>query len=225
MPCNLDIIWLSIRALWQVAKGGRMSQGRLFVISAPSGAGKTTLLSGVMSSIEKIAFSVSHTTRAPRQGEIDGREYHFVSRDVFIEMIGEEKFIEHADVHGNLYGTSFASVIQQQKKGYDVILDIDVQGAAILRGNKELDATFVFIAPPSLVELERRLRGRGTESEETVTLRLKNARTELESVREYDYVIVNSDRDESINLLRSIILAERAKGHRLPSGEPIKEVL
>ncbi|BHH84142.1 guanylate kinase [Desulforhopalus sp. 52FAK] len=202
-----------------------MSQGRLFVISAPSGAGKTTLLKGVMSSLAKMTFSVSHTTRAPREGEVDGREYHFVSRETFTEMIHDDKFIEHADVHGNLYGTSYVSVMQQQDQGYDVILDIDVQGAEILRGNSDVDAAFVFIAPPSLTELERRLRGRGTESEETVTVRLRNAKTELASMADYDYVIVNKEIEESTSLLRSIILAERAKAHRLPTGESIEEVL
>jgi len=202
-----------------------MSQGRLFVISAPSGAGKTTLLRGVMSSIEKVTFSVSHTTRSPREGEVDGREYHFVSLETFTQMIADDKFIEHADVHGNLYGTSYASIRQQQREGYDVILDIDVQGAAILRKSEEVDAALVFIAPPSLVELERRLRGRGTESEETVTVRLKNAKTELGAMSEYDYVIVNAEIQESTTLLQSIILAERAKAHRLPSGQSIEKVV
>ncbi len=140
-------------------------------------------------------------------------------------MIGEGKFIEHADVHGNLYGTSYDSVMDQQKQGYDVVLDIDVQGAAILREDKDIDAAFVFISPPSLVELERRLRGRGTESEETIAVRLSNARTELEACDAYDYIIVNNDVDESTNVLRSIILAERARGHRLPTGEPIQKVM
>ncbi len=202
-----------------------MSQGRLFVISAPSGAGKTTLLRGVMSSLEKVTFSVSHTTRPPRDGEVDGREYHFVSRETFSQMIADDKFIEHADVHGNLYGTSYVSIMQQQKQGYDVILDIDVQGAAILRSKEEVDAAFVFIAPPSLVEVERRLRGRGTESEEMVTVRLKNAKTELGSMTEYDYVIVNTEIQDSTSLLQSIILAERARAHRLPSGQSIEKVV
>lgn len=202
-----------------------MNKGRLFVISAPSGAGKTTLLHGVMNSVMKIAFSVSHTTRKPRPGEVDGREYHFVTKSVFTKMIAEGKFIEYADVHGNLYGTSYGSVMDQQNEGYDVVLDIDVQGAAILRENADIEAAFVFISPPSLVELERRLRGRGTESEETIAVRLSNARTELEACESYDYVIVNNDVAESTNMLQSIILAERARGHRLPSGEPIEKVM
>ena len=202
-----------------------MKQGRLFVISAPSGAGKTTLLRGVMSSLGKLKFSVSHTTRSPREGEVDGEDYHFVSKDTFEQMIAADMFLEHADVHNNFYGTSHASIEQELQDGFDVILDIDVQGAAILRKNPKVDAAFVFIAPPSLVELEKRLRGRGTEDEEKVQVRLINARTELESSSEYDYLIVNSDLGEATNLLQSIILAERSKSHRLPTGEPIEKVL
>ena len=202
-----------------------MKQGRLFVISAPSGAGKTTLLRGVMSSLRKMKFSVSHTTRAPREGEMDGVDYHFVSRDRFQQMIAENMFLEHADVHGNQYGTSHASILSQLEDGYDVVLDIDVQGAEILRKTSGLDAAFVFISPPSLAELERRLRGRGTECEDKIKVRLINARTELESSSEYDYIIVNNDIDEATSLLKSIILAERSKSHRLPTGDPIEKVL
>ncbi len=202
-----------------------MKQGRLFVISAPSGAGKTTLLRGVMSSLVRVKFSVSHTTRKPREGETDGVDYHFVLRGTFEQMIADNMFLEHAKVHDNFYGTSHALIEQELQDGYDVILDIDVQGAAILRKNPQVDAAFVFIAPPSLIELERRLRGRGTENEEKVQVRLINAKTELESSSKYEYLIVNSDIDEATNLLQAIILAERSKSHRLPTGEPIEKVL
>ena len=202
-----------------------MKQGRLFVISAPSGAGKTTLLRGVMSSLVKVKFSVSHTTRNPREGEVDGVDYHFVSRDTFGQMIADNIFLEHAEVHDNFYGTSHAAIEEQLQDGFDVILDIDVQGAAILRENPQVDAAFIFIAPPSLVELERRLRGRGTENEEKVQVRLINARTELLSSSKYEYLIVNSDIDEATNVLQAIIIAERAKSHRLPTGDPIEKVL
>ncbi len=202
-----------------------MKQGRLFVISAPSGAGKTTLLRGVMSSLVKVKFSVSHTTRNPREGEVDGVDYHFVSRDTFGQMIADNIFLEHAEVHDNFYGTSHAAIEEQLQNGFDVILDIDVQGAAILRENPQVDAAFIFIAPPSLVELERRLRGRGTENEEKVQVRLINARTELLSSSKYEYLIVNSDIDEATNVLQAIILAERSKSHRLPTGDPIEKVL
>jgi len=202
-----------------------MKQGRLFVISAPSGAGKTTLLRGVMSSLVKVKFSVSHTTRNPREGEVDGVDYYFVSRDTFGQMVVDNMFLEHAEVHDNFYGTSHAVIAEQLQNGFDVILDIDVQGAAILRKNPQVDAAFIFIAPPSLVELERRLRGRGTENEEKVQVRLINARTELLSSSKYEYIIVNSDIDEATNLLQAIILAERSKLHRLPTGDPIEKVL
>jgi guanylate kinase len=202
-----------------------MKQGRLFVISAPSGAGKTTLLRGVMSSLVKVKFSVSHTTRNPREGEVDGVDYLFVSRDTFGQMIADNIFLEHAEVHDNFYGTSHAAIEEQLQNGFDVILDIDVQGAAILRKNPQVDAAFIFIAPPSLVELERRLRGRGTENEEKVQVRLINARTELLSSSKYEYLIVNRDVDEGTNLLQAIILAERSKSHRLPTGDPIEKVL
>ncbi len=202
-----------------------MKQGRLFVISAPSGAGKTTLLRGVMSSLVKVKFSVSHTTRNPREGEVDGIDYHFVSRDTFGQMIADNMFLEHAEVHDNFYGTSHAAIEEQLQDGFDVILDIDVQGAAILRKNPQVEAAFVFITPPSLVELEKRLRGRGTENEEKVQVRLLNARTELLSSSKYEYLIVNNDIDEATNVLQSIILAERSKSHRLPTGDPIEKVL
>ncbi len=202
-----------------------MKHGRLFVISAPSGAGKTTLLRGVMSSLVKLKFSVSHTTRNPREGEVDGVDYHFVSKDTFQQMIATNMFLEHAEVHDNFYGTSHASIEQELEDGFDVILDIDVQGAALLRNNSKVDAAFVFIAPPSLVELEKRLRGRGTENEEKVQVRLVNARTELMASDEYEYLLVNNDIDEATTLLQAIVLAERSKSHRLPTGDPIEKVL
>lgn len=202
-----------------------MTTGRLFVISAPSGAGKTTLLGGVMEKLERLKFSVSHTTRNPRSGEVDGIDYHFVPREKFVEMIESGMFIEHAEVHGKLYGTSHASIARQLEEGFDVVLDIDVQGAAILRDNPGIDGSFIFIAPPDLQELERRLRGRGTEDEKTIRLRLDNARTEMQSAAKYEYLIINSDIDEATNLLAAIVLAERAKAHRLPTGEPIGKVV
>lgn len=202
-----------------------MTTGRLFVISAPSGAGKTTLLSRVMARLPNLAFSVSHTTRAPRPGEQDGVDYHFVSRQEFLAMIDSDQFLEYAEVHGNLYGTSTSDIRQQLEDGIDVILDIDVQGAEILRHNEQMSAAYLFIAPPSMAELEKRLRGRGTESEERVQLRLQNARQELRCAADYEYLIVNEDLSAAADLLASIILAERARGHRLPSGKAIGSVV
>lgn len=201
-----------------------MTTGRLFVISAPSGAGKTTLLSRVMARIPGLAFSVSHTTRMPRPGETQGVDYHFVSRPEFLAMIDAGRFLEHAEVHGNLYGTAKSGIRQQLEEGIDVILDIDVQGAAILRRTGQIEAAYVFIAPPNMAELEKRLRGRGTESEDRIQLRLQNARQELQAAGEYEYLIINEDLAETADLLGAIILAERARAHRLPSGKPIGSV-
>lgn len=198
-----------------------MAQGLLIVISAPSGAGKSTLLAKVMASMPGLAFSVSHTTRKPRAGEVDGRQYHFVERGRFEEMIAAGHFLEWATVHNNFYGTSRQSVADQLAEGLDVILDIDVQGAAILRENTTMVDVQIFVAPPGRVELERRLRSRATEDEASIRLRLENARAEMQSADDYDYLIVNDQLDAAADLLEAIIVAERAKARRLPSGQPI----
>lgn len=202
-----------------------MTAGRLFVISAPSGAGKTTLLKRVMADVTGLVFSISHTTREPRAGERDGVDYHFVSHAEFLSMIDQELFLEYAEVHDNLYGTSVESIGVQLQEGLDVILDIDVQGAAILREKGQPEATHIFVSPPNLIELERRLRGRGTESEDKIRVRLKNAETEMSAADEYEYLIINEDVDVASNLLSSIILAERARAHRLPSGKPMSKIV
>jgi guanylate kinase len=202
-----------------------MTTGKLFVVSAPSGAGKTTLLRMVMARLPGLVFSISHTTREPRPGERDGVEYHFVSRAEFSAMIDRQLFLEYAEVHDNLYGTSGEAIGAQLAEGLDVILDIDVQGAAILREKGQPEATHIFISPPNLAELERRLRGRGTENEETIKLRLKNAETEIRSAAAYDYLIINDTVEEAAQLLAAVILAERARAHRLPSGKPISKIV
>jgi len=191
-----------------------MHKGLLFVISAPSGCGKTTILKEVMQRIPALVFSVSHTTRNPRAGEKDKEHYHFVSVDAFMALRDQEPcgFLEWAEVHGNFYGTSVAEVNARCQQGQDVILDIDVQGAKQVRQGA-LPVT-IFIAPPSLEILEQRLRGRGTESEETVSKRLKNARAELAQVDAYEYVIVNDVLEEAVEGLCSIIIAERSRQRR-----------
>jgi len=197
-----------------------MNKGRLFIISAPSGAGKTTLLRKIMPGIDRLTFSVSHTTRAPRPGEKDGVSYFFVDRRTFIEMRRQNDFLEWAEVHGEFYGTSKDAVFSWLEEGVDVILDIDVQGAAIIRNSGLAQAISIFIAPPNLAELEKRLRGRAQDSEQTILLRLQNAKMEMLAINEYEYLIINNQLEEAARVLESIIFAERARMHRLPSGLP-----
>ena len=196
-----------------------MNKGRLFILSAPSGAGKTTLLQKVMPRMERLVFSISHTTRSPRSGERDGIDYYFVDEAVFEEMRGRDAFLEWAEVHGKFYGTGRQEVLARLDAGVDVILDIDVQGAAIIR-ESGVEAVSVFISPPTLTELERRLRSRAQDSEETILLRMKNAEMEMHAIDSYDYLIVNERLDEAAEVLTAIILAERARMRRLPSGLP-----
>ncbi|MGV1098464.1 guanylate kinase [Thiovibrio sp. JS02] len=198
-----------------------MKKGNLFVISAPSGAGKTTILKEIFARMENLSFSVSHTTRPPRAGEQNGRDYHFVERGEFEAMRAEGAFLEWAEVHGNLYGTSRKAVNEQLEKGLDIFLDIDVQGARQLRSMEGNVAIFLFIAPPSWQELEKRLRGRGTDGEETVRLRLRNARQEMEDAALYDYLVVNDRLEEAVEMLAAVILAERCRARRNAAGLPI----
>jgi len=197
-----------------------MASGLLLVLSAPSGCGKTTIVKRVMRDLSGLVFSVSHTTRQPRSGEVDGVHYHFVDKTVFATMRDRQPpgFLEWAEVHGNMYGTSVDEVVKHQQAGCDVILDIDVQGAAQVR-QRTNSVTTIFIAPPSLAELERRLRGRGTESEATIAVRLNNARKELACVGGYDYLIVNDRLEEAVESLRSIIIAERCRQRRGLGGQ------
>ena len=200
-----------------------MNKGLLLVLSAPSGCGKTTIVNRVMNSLPGLVFSISHTTRQPRPGEIDGKDYHFVDTNTFAQIRDRQPsgFLEWANVHGNMYGTSVDEVDRHQQAGYDVILDIDVQGAEQVRGQANHPVT-IFIAPPSLQELERRLRGRGTEKEDTLLMRLDNARKELECVTAYDFLIVNDRLDEAVESLRSIVIAERSRQRRTAAGQPMQ---
>lgn len=197
-----------------------MTDSILFVLSAPSGGGKTTILKKVMAALPGLVFSVSHTTRPPRPGERNGRDYHFVGREEFLVIRNSSPpgFLEWAEVHGNLYGTGRAEVERELRAGRDVILDIDVQGA--LQVKSTAAPVLIFIAPPTLAELEARLRRRGTESEETIRLRLDNARRELALTDRYDYLIINDRLDEAIDSLRAIIIAERCRRRRSPAGLP-----
>lgn len=197
-----------------------MSRGTLFVISAPSGTGKTTILKKVMSATGNLSFSISHTTRAPRAGEQDGVDYHFVDRDRFVAMRDQGAFLEWAEVHGNFYGTSRAAVDATLADGVDIVLDIDVQGCRQVR-EAAADAVSLFVVPPSWEELERRLTGRGTDSDETIRLRLANARHEMADVVHYDYVVVNDDLDKAVATMLAIIHAERSRHRRDAAGAPM----
>ncbi len=199
-----------------------MNRGNLFVISAPSGAGKTTILRELFARVSNLAFSVSHTTRPPRAGEKNGRDYHFVSREEFMAMREQGAFLEWAEVHGNLYGTSRKAVEEELGKGIDIFLDIDVQGARQIRAMTGSKAIFLFIAPPSWQELEKRLRGRGTDQEETIRLRLNNARKEMEDAALYDYLVINDRLEEATQMLTAVILAERCRARRDAAGLPIE---
>jgi guanylate kinase len=184
-------------------------RGRLFVISGPSGTGKGTVCAELLKEIGN-EFSVSMTTREPREGEVHGREYFFVTREVFLENIEAGNFLEHAQVFDNLYGTPKDMVINRLMQGRNVILDIDVQGGLQVKKSMP-EAVLIFILPPSLAELERRLIGRGTETPEKVAKRLGQALNEIKLIGEYDYYLVNSDIDETVAMARSIMAAESAR--------------
>ena len=199
-----------------------MQSGNLFIISAPSGTGKTTILKKIVAAMDNVAFSVSHTTRAPRPVEQDGIDYFFIDKDNFARMQQQGLFLEWAEVHGNLYGTSSYAIQEATEQGRDLLLDIDVQGARQVKKKLGHTGVFVFIAPPSLEELARRLVGRSTESEDVITTRLNNAREEMKSLDQYDYVIVNDTVTEAVEVLKSIIIAERSRKRRSLSGVPLK---
>jgi guanylate kinase len=180
------------------------------VVSAPSGAGKSTVLSRVLDRMPGLRFSVSHTTRAPRAGEHDGVEYHFVDRPAFEGLRDEGRLLEWAEVHGNLYGTGAAELERARAEGLDLLLDVDVQGAAQVR-EKMTDAVTVFILPPSYEILERRLRGRDQDDETTIKRRLAAAGREIDAFVRYDYVIVNDELDACVGALEAIVRAARCR--------------
>lgn len=188
-------------------------RGNLFIISAPSGAGKSSLVKALCETMEGLTASVSHTTRGMREGEQDGREYHFVDVDTFKKMIDAGDFVEHAEVFGNYYGTSASAVEQQLAQGLDVILEIDYQGAAQVR-QQFTDAMSIFILPPSRQILESRLRGRGTDSDEVIQRRLNEAVNEMSHYAEFDYLVVNDDFNQAQAELNGIITSNRLKQAR-----------
>jgi guanylate kinase len=196
-------------------------RGLLFIVSAPSGAGKTTLVERLVQILPNLRMSRSYTSRASRDGERDGVDYNFISRDAFEQRIDACDFLEWADVFGNLYGTSASDVEDMVTAGQDVVLVIDVQGARQVRA-RGVDHTAIFVMPPSFPVLEQRLRGRSKDSEEQMQRRLETARSEASSYVDYDYVVVNDDLESTVVRLQEIIAAERSRTHRMtPIAERI----
>ena len=182
-------------------------------MGAPSGAGKTSLVNALLQQSKGIQACVSHTTRGKREGEIEGVNYHFVDKETFLEMVKQSHFLEHAEVFGNYYGTSQKWVEDTLKHGTDVILEIDWQGAEQAR-KKLSDQVSIMILPPSLAELENRLRSRGKDSEDVILRRLSSARAEMSQAKNFDYLIVNEDFKSAADELASIITAERTRTAR-----------
>jgi guanylate kinase len=185
-------------------------EGVIFILSAPSGAGKTTLIHKLLKVFPEIALSVSYTTRARRAGEVPKRDYHFTSRDRFAQMQAKGEFAEWAKVHGYLYGTPRRPLEKNIRRGRDMLLDIDVQGAKKIK-RQYRHAVSIFLLPPSWEELQKRLAHRGTDRMETIRQRLTNARREIREIMRYDYLIVNRDIGEAQESLRSIVVAERLR--------------
>lgn len=188
-------------------------RGILLVLSAPSGGGKSAALRRLLSSDRSVHYSISYTSRAPRPGEIDGRDYHFVSLPEFRRMAEADDFYEYAEVHGNMYGTSAKVVQEALDAREDIALDIDVQGGMTIK-KRDPGAVLVFLMPPSMEVLEQRLRGRGSDAEEHIQLRLANARREIEHWPQYDYVVVNENLEEAVREIASILQAERRRASR-----------
>lgn len=185
-------------------------RGTLFVVTGPSGAGKGTVLKKVMAATDHLYFSISATTRAPRPGEVHGVHYHFITRESFAQLIREERLLEHAEYVGNFYGTPLDPVLEHLAQGDDVILEIEIQGAKQVKARYP-EAALVFIAPPSFDELERRLRGRGTETEETILRRMDTARRECAHMDAFQYIVLNDTPENGAYELLSIITAHRCR--------------
>lgn len=187
-----------------------MTTGNLFIVTAPSGAGKTSLVRALLERDSQVQLSISYTTRPPRPGETDGRDYHFVSQETFLEMLARGDFLESAEVYGNRYGTSQSWIERVRKTGKDILLEIDWQGAAQVRRLMP-EAIGVFILPPSRETLLERLKGRGQDAADVIERRMKAAREDISHVGEFDYAIINDDFDTALHDLLAVIRAQRLK--------------
>ncbi|MFW6238239.1 MAG: guanylate kinase [Halanaerobiales bacterium] len=187
-----------------------MRKGLLFVVSGPSGVGKGTVISALMQNYDDINYSISATTRKPREGEMNGEDYLFLSEQEFFEMREKGEFLESACVHNNYYGTPRSNVLKSLDRGEDIILEIDIQGARQVKEEFK-NCILIFLMPPSLTELEKRLEKRGTETRESREVRLKNARRELKATVDYDYEIVNDNLQQTVKKVKNIIKKEKAR--------------
>lgn len=196
----------------------------IYIISAPSGSGKSTLVNELLKLVPNLDFSISYTTRASRGSEQNGKQYHFVSRAEFEQMIRAGEFLEHADFDGNCYGTARRFLQEAGQKGHDLLLDIDVQGAEQIK-QKLTDAVSIFVLPPDRKTLESRLRNRSEDSEDVIARRLVTASREIENYDKYDYILINDKLEESIESLQAIVLAERLRRSRPPLSEREKKIV
>ena len=185
-------------------------RGLLIVVSGASGTGKGTVCKKLLSELPNVHYSISATTRQPRQGEVDGREYYFISEDEFKQWVADGKFLEFAEVYGNFYGTPLTKIEERLNRGEDVLLEIDVQGALNVK-RKCPDGVYIFLLPPSLDELKRRIEGRGSETPDSLKRRLQAAVDEIQIGREYDYAVVNDTVDEAVAQIEAILVAERCR--------------
>ena len=184
--------------------------GQIFVFSAPSGAGKSTIAEALMERVDGLAYSISHTSRPPRGSEQDGVDYHFITRSTFRDMIEKNAFLEWAQVHGHLYGTSLEAINKQVSGGFDILMDVDVQGGRNVK-KQSPDSVLIFLLPPSLETLENRLTTRGTDGPSVVRKRMAQASEEIKSCSWYDYIVINDDLEKAIHEAQSIIVSERCR--------------
>ncbi len=201
-----------------------MNKGLVIVVSAPSGGGKGTILKELFKRNANMKFSVSATTRKPRPGEVDGQSYYFTDKEHFEELIAEGKMLEHAEYCGNYYGTPKEPIEKAVAEGYDIVLEIEVQGGAQIK-KKIPDCVSVFITPPSMEVLERRLRNRGTETDEVIKNRLNTALQEIPHAKDYDYIVVNDELEKAVDELEAIIKAEKLRYERNKNLEIFDDII